>query len=210
MFTYLSAVLSGSADPFLPHVVLLGASVLGTVFVATGIIRKSPGWSVAKSLVVIGVLIETLATFGLFIVDEEISSAQNRVIAQLKSQRQLTELQKQRIADVAKRFPSLSFLAVTNPEAEPWNLALEISGELNKGGWNWLPWRGGLQPLDGRPAESETIADDIEIHVHPGNETVGHALADAIREPGVFGMEDVRVVPADEVGALVLVVGSKL
>jgi hypothetical protein len=90
MVTYLSAVLSGTAEPFWPHCVLISISVLASFAVAGGIIFESPKYSpathrVATWLVIGGVAVEALCMVSLFAFDEAISSAQQEKIIALET-----------------------------------------------------------------------------------------------------------------------------
>jgi hypothetical protein len=67
----------------------------------------------------------------------------------------------------------------------------------------------GLQPLDGRPKEGMTIADHIEIQASPELRDVATALAGAIRDPGIIGMDDVRLVVDGRIPTMTIIVGSK-
>jgi hypothetical protein len=137
----------------------------------------------------------------LFVIDENISRAQQntilsqqRTIEQLLAHRKLSPEQKDRIAKAIKPFSPVAFIAYANPEAEPWDFALDIADVLRAYGWDWKPFPAvGLQPIDGRPSEGMTIADHIEIQAAPDLESVASALAGAIREPAIIGMGDVRV-----------------
>jgi hypothetical protein len=191
----MSAIL-GSLDPYWTHVILLSVAALASIAVGVGIVMESPHWSVANALVVGGVAIEAICTFVLFGFDEEISNKQQRIIEQLLAPRKLSVEQKNRISEVAKQFPNTPFIAYTVPEAEPWNLVLEISAVLKENGWNWKPFPAlGIQALDGRPSEGTTIVDHIEIQgSSPPFAKATNALANAIRDPNVIGMDDVRVV----------------
>jgi hypothetical protein len=198
----MSEFFSGSLDPFWPHVVLLITAVAASFAVAAGIVLENPKWSLANGLVVGGVAIEAACTLLLFGFDEGISraqqetiSSQQRTIEQLLTKRKLNAAQKDRIAKAIKRFPPIAFISYTNPEAEPWDFALDISATLKADGWDWKPFPPpaiGLQALDGRPAQGMTIADHIEIQGAPEMKAVADALADALRDQTVIGMEDVR------------------
>jgi hypothetical protein len=99
---------------------------------------------------------------------------------------------------------------MANPDAEPWHFALDISGVLKENGWNWQPFPGnGLQALDGRPNQGMTIADHIEVQAPPELRAVAMALADALRDHDVIGMEDVRLAVDDRIKAMTIIVGSK-
>jgi hypothetical protein len=131
----------------------------------------------------------------------------------------LNQEQKDRIALAISPFPRVKFVAMTNPEAEPWDFVLDISGTLKELGWDWQPFPGGgLQAIDGRPREGTTIADHIEIQAPPDLEQVGKALADAITDPGIIGMDtdpgiigmdDVRLVVDARITVMTVIVGSK-
>jgi hypothetical protein len=85
MWMYVSALLSGTAEPFWPHFVLISGSVLAGIAVGAGIIFESSEYSasvhrVAKWLVIVGVVVESLCTVCLFVFDEAISSTQQATI----------------------------------------------------------------------------------------------------------------------------------
>ena len=216
MLTYFSVLLSGTENPFWPHVFLISAAVLAGIAVGTGIIFESHKYSarvnsVATILVIVGVVIESLCTVSLFVIDEAISRVQQSTIEQLLRPRKLSQAQKDRIAHAIRPFPPAKFMSMTNPDAEPWHFALDISDTLRTNGWEWLPFPGifALQPLDGRPSSGTTIADHIEIQASPELGQIAKALGDAIRDPGVIGMEDVRVVIQQNIEIINVIVGSK-
>ena len=131
-------------------------------------------------------------------------------LAGYRRPRKLSQEQKDRIALAIKPFPPVTFVAMTNPEAEPWDFVLNISATLEESGWNWQPFPGsGLQAIDGRPREGMTIADHIEVQTPPDLEAAGKALADAIRDPGIIGMDDVRLVVDVRITTMTIIVGSK-
>jgi hypothetical protein len=91
MLTYLSEILSGTAEPFWPHCVLISISVVASFAVAAGILLESPKYSaavhrVAVWLVICGVAVEALCMISLFVFDEAISSAQQSKIIALETQ----------------------------------------------------------------------------------------------------------------------------
>ena len=86
MLTYLSAVLSGEAEPFWPHFVLLSVSIVAAFAVGFGILLESPKYSAAIHkaatwLVLGGIAIESACTVLLFVFDEGVSSALQSTIS---------------------------------------------------------------------------------------------------------------------------------
>jgi hypothetical protein len=195
------------------HSVLLGGAILGGVLVGVGILKDSKEWSVGAVLVLIGVVIEPIFTIGLFLYDESVSRDQKATIVQLLSRRVLSPEQKELIAQVANRYPSLTFLTVTTPEDEPWGFVMELAALLKSDGWTWAPCVDangkGLKPLDPRPSSCETILVGVQINAPDNLKDAAEALADAIREPSVIGMDDVRVVSDPNATTMMIMAGSK-
>jgi hypothetical protein len=134
------------------------------------------------------------------------------VLAEYRKPRHLSQQQRDRIASAIKAFPAVSFIAMTNAEAERWNLALEISQTLRAAGWNWEAYDGsgsGMQAIDGSPSEGLTVADHIEIQAPPALGEVAGALAEAIKDPDVMGMERVVLTVDKRVPRMIVIVGSK-
>jgi hypothetical protein len=194
MLTYFSALLSDDQNAL--RLGLLAGAVAGGIAVGVGIYWETKKLNAATITVLVGVIVEAVCTIGLFVVDEGISRAQQHTIAQLLTPRRLNAAHKERIAAVTKSFPSVSFLTLTEAASEPWHFALDVSGALRDGGWDWRPFPGifALQPLDGRPSEGTTVLDHIEIQATPTLMDAGTALGEALRNPDVIGMEKVEVV----------------
>jgi hypothetical protein len=79
MSTYLSAVLSGTAEPFWPHLLLLSISIAAAFTVGAGILLEAPKYSAAIHrlaiwLVLGGIAVESVCTVFLFVFDERISN----------------------------------------------------------------------------------------------------------------------------------------
>jgi hypothetical protein len=211
----MSDFFSGSLGPFWPHVVLLASAVAASLAVAAGIVMENPNWSLANVLVVGGVAIEAACTLLLFGFDEGVSSKQQlkieaaeQKLVDYRKQRYLTQGQKNRIADVTKEFPSIPFVAYTALDQEPWTLVLDVAANLKMGGWKWLPIPGGLQPIDGSPSEGQTIADHVDVAAPPKFEREAKALAGALTDPAVLGMDDVRLTIGDDVSTVTVIVGK--
>ncbi len=158
-------------------------------------------------LVVVGVVLKSFCSIKLFLVDEGITQ-------QLLSQRLLSPEQKDRITRAIKPFASVSFVAMTAPEEEPWEFVLNISATLKQNGWNWesFPERQGylvLQPINPEfPREGMTIANRIVLLCPPELHDLAEALAAALKEPNVIGMENVTVLTQPNV-QMTVIVGSK-
>lgn len=220
----MSGFFSGSFDPFWPHAILLTVAIAASFAVAAGIVMENPKWSLANALVVGGVAIEAACTLLLFGFDEGISGKlQSKVViatdratdagealAEFMLPRSLSGEQQARLAKVAKLYPSLSFVTVANPESEPWSFVMGIATELKSDGWNWIPCPGGtLQPLDPRPASCASILVGVQINAPSDRMDVAHALADAIEDPHVVGMDNVRPVADPNAKIIVIMAGSK-
>jgi hypothetical protein len=105
MQAYLNAVISGEAEPFWPHSILLLVSILSAFTVGFGIILESPKYStaahrIATWLVLGGIAVESLCTVFLFAFDESISSKQQSTI---ESQQSTITTQNTRIISLQKR-----------------------------------------------------------------------------------------------------------
>jgi hypothetical protein len=203
------------------YLLLIPAYVGATVGVLVGVYREDspkltpPQQRRGRTLLLWSLGVELISGVLVFAADGTVSHVQESTIKQLVSRRELSAVQKEHLAVVAKQFPSRPFFAMTNPEAEPWYLALDISAELKNDGWDWLSWPnpGALCPLsnkDGqRSCEGVTITDGIEIHVHPDDEALGRALVDALKDPTVLGMGYVRAVSVPGLSAPIIIIGSK-
>jgi hypothetical protein len=210
MPAYLYALWSGDQDAL--RSALLYGAVLGGILVGAGIVWEAKKLDVATAIVVVGVVLEAVCTIWLFVTDESISRAQQSRIEQLLAHRTLSPEQRKRIAALAQ-FPAGSFITVM-ADAESWDFVMEIGTTLQALGWTWKPCAGGglgpMQPLDTRPASCLSILDHIEIDVTPESEMFGKALADAIREPSIIGIDDVRVAVRPAANKTIIVyVGTK-
>jgi hypothetical protein len=109
MYMYLSGIFSGTADPYWPHFVLIGGSIVFGAFVGIGVILEAENRrSFATMLVVVGIAFEAICTLLLFRFDETISGAQQSKIATLEQRllaRSLNDAQKSDIAKRLKEFP---------------------------------------------------------------------------------------------------------
>jgi glutamine synthetase len=135
-------------------------------------------------------------------------------IEQLLTHRSLTAEQKSRISAALSSYPPGDFITVTIADDEAWTFVMEIAKTLTTAGWKWRSCAegglGALQPLDGRPASCASILDHIEIQSSPDQEKLASALADAIKEPSIIGMADIRLTPNPKLNnRLIIMVGSK-
>jgi len=143
MLTYFSAVLSGTAEPFCAHFSLISVSVAASFAVAGGIIFESPKYSpsvhrVATSLVIGGVAVEALCMVSLFVFDEAISNAQQSKIIALEKQiasRDLTEEQKNKVAEKIISFAETPFDLSTQQDLESMRLLEKIEDVLISAKW---------------------------------------------------------------------------
>jgi hypothetical protein len=193
---------------------LLAGAVIGGLAVGIGIFWEAHKLTYATALVLVGVVVEAISTIFLFVVDEGISRQQKQQIEQMLAHRKLTPEQKERVLSVLKQFSPGDFVTITAPEDEPWGFVMDIATALTAGGWTWRPCaEGGLgrvQPLGDRPASCMTILDHIEIQAPPDLDRLAFALADAIKEPSIIGMDDVRLVSNPKLNnRLIVMVGSK-
>jgi hypothetical protein len=132
MLMYLSAVLSGEAAPFWPHVGLLLVSILAAFTVGFGIILESPKYSaavhrVATWLVLGGIAVESLCTVFLFVFDESISAKQQSTIESQNSQiialetqaapRTLSKEQYDILKGLAGKYPAINIASEISLEA---------------------------------------------------------------------------------------------
>jgi hypothetical protein len=148
MLTYFNAVVSGEAEPFWPHVVLLLVSILAAFTVGFGIILESPKYSAAVHrlatwLVLGGIAVESLCTVFLFVFDESISSKQQSTIIALETRlapRAISSQQRDRITEKMKMFAGQEFSGrVASGSEDAWDLWGQISLALELAGWKKLP-----------------------------------------------------------------------
>jgi len=136
-------------------------------------------------------------------------------LAQLVRPRRLSPAQKDRIAVSIGKFSPITFVTVTVPEAEPWDFVMDIAATLKSDGWIWVPCVDkdgrGLKPLDPDPLPSSctSILDHLQINAPPSLGVIAKALGDAIKEPGIIGMDDVRVEVTNKVTIMQIMVGTK-
>jgi hypothetical protein len=227
MLAYVSKFTSGGLEPFWPHFVLLTFSVVGSVAVGVGILLERPKYSaavhrIATGLVISGVVVEAICTIALFVFDEGISQAQQSKIIALEAQltgflepRKLTQGQKTRIIQAIKPFPPVSFVAMFAPGEESWEFVLDISRTLRDAGWDWEPYPSGQgipvwRSIDpNAPPEGEIMADHIVLVASPELRAVAQALAGALIDPGVIGMETVTVQVDSTAAKLRVIAGTK-
>jgi hypothetical protein len=156
VLTYLSDFLSGTADPFWPHVILLSVSVLASFAVGAGIILESPKYSesihrVAVGLVIAGVVVEAACTIFLFVFDEGISSAQQLKIIALETRLAPRTLSDPEVAEIAAKlslFGGQEFTIGTY-DGEAASLARRLRVVLEKADWKWFDPANQLLPLAG-------------------------------------------------------------
>ena len=104
----------------------------------------------------------------------------------------------------------MMFVGMIEPEEEPWEFLIEIGNTLKENGWDWKPFPGGISPLNGEtPAVGETITNRIVIGASAAQADVAEALASALTDLGVIGMEKTTTVIKPENNILVVIVGSK-
>jgi hypothetical protein len=207
MIANLYALFSDSTDS--TRVILLYGALAGGFIVVAGIVWEAGELNRKTALVIFGICLESFCTWRLFVVDET-------TFKQLLTHRSLSQDQKDRLAAVAEKFPSLNFQTVTVIENEPWGFVTEVGSFLESRGWHWLACGGGgaggpmvaLPPALGKPTSCASILDGIQIN--GANAAVVYALASALREPSVVGMGDVRPVPDAASPTVVIMIGSKL
>lgn len=149
----------------------------------------------------------TDADFDATVANNRVAEAEEALVA-YRAQRHLSEEQKARLAEVTKKYPSVSFVAATAMANEPWIFVLELSRFLQKDGWTWLP-AAGLQPNDGSPSEGISVLSHIQINASPAQSDAAHALREAILEPKTVGMDHVDVVITPNTPVMAIIVGNK-
>jgi hypothetical protein len=192
-------------------------------------------------LVAFGIAFEAAATITLFEFDEGISAKQQwdileatdratdagfdaarannaataatERLAQVLSHRHLSPAQKERLAAVVKRFPSMNFLTITQADdPEAWDFVMEIAADLRRNGWNWIPCDGPLRkiaPLDGRPLSCVSMLDHIQIDGSKDKAEIVFSLAKALKDPAIIGMADVRPEISAAFPTIAIMVGTK-
>jgi hypothetical protein len=187
--SYLSAVWSGTEDPFWPHVVLVPLSVLAGLSVGFGIIFDRPKFSEAIRvfafwLIVVGVPTESICTVLLFVVDERISIAQQSIIdaQQSKIDKQQSEIislrefakaaGSPRTLDANKLLERLTGKPTATAEVlydrsamDAYPLAAELWRFLKVANWSVKP-SSGPEPLREPPPDSPFALLPLPMTVH--------------------------------------------
>ncbi len=143
MLAYINAALSGTADPFWPHLVLLSVSTIAGAAVGAGIVFEAPRFSptvhkIAMWSVIIGVIAESASSIILFTFDEGISGAQQAKIIALETRlapRTLTDSQQNAIAQAVEKFAGTPCDFSFPMDIEPISFAWHIKEALVKAGW---------------------------------------------------------------------------
>jgi hypothetical protein len=141
-----SAILSGTADLFWFHAVLITGSVIAGITVGAGIIFEGRNYSerthhIATWLVIVGVTVESFCTVVLFVGDEALSGTQQEKIIGLESRLAARYLSVSQISDIVEKlkwFGGQEFeivTYVTNPESL--SLATQIYNALMAAGWKF-------------------------------------------------------------------------
>jgi hypothetical protein len=225
--TIVSAILSQSGIAIievLKWVLFVPAFVLATAGVVMGLHWESekfipPVQKRGKKLLLLSLLVETISGALSIGADGLIGQAQQREIDRTTKQlvqflepRSLSKEQKDRLASVAEKFPSLNFQTIAVPENEPWSFVMEIAALLQTKGWNWLPCDGPLPkmlPRDNRPASCWTIVEGIQVDGAKRIEPVVNSLVEALSDPDVIGMDNARPEINEAFPTIVIMVGSK-
>jgi hypothetical protein len=104
----------------------------------------------------------------------------------------------------------MMLVGMIESEEEPWEFLIEIGNTLKENGWDWKPFPGGIAPLNGEtPAVGRTITDRIVIGASPALNDMAEALASALTDPAVIGMEKTTTLVKPEYSILFVIVGSK-
>jgi hypothetical protein len=181
-----------------------------------------PKQKLGKKILLWSLAIETAFGITIIIADGAVSQAQKSEIIGLHSQlvdflttRKLTPKQKDRIALAIKPFRPVSFVAMTAPSEEAWEFVLDISRALKDDGWDWLPFPANAgydiwQPMDPNlPPEGVTLSNRIVLTVPPTLQAVADALAAALTDPEIFGMENPAVIVSEKASKMTVIVGTK-
>jgi hypothetical protein len=183
----------------LPHAVLIGGGVIGSVFVATGIIKEADKWSFAMLLVVIGVTIEAIFTIALFIYDEGISHEQQAIIRYQNDKiitletrlapRSFSAEQQREISAKLKPFAGQHFSGqVASSVPDAWPLWLLLEAALRGAGWIRDPPMGlttGDPPAGIPVAPNEGVVIFVPKDDIPSIGPAADALSIELRKVGV-------------------------
>lgn len=145
--------------------------------------------------------------------DGELIALQKR-LQQYLEPRKLNQEQKDRIARAIELFRPIPFVIMTTADEEPWEFAIDIAAVLRANGWNWQPFPENsgyivLRSPYGWPNAGMTVANRIEIHAPPEQYGIAQALANALTDPNVIGMENTLFVPKATANIMTVIVGSK-
>jgi hypothetical protein len=193
MLAYLRDFLSGTADPFWPHVILLSVSVLASFAVGAGIIFESPKYSdfvhrVAVGLVIAGVVVEAACTIFLFVFDEGISGTQQSKIIVLETRLAPRTLPDPEVAEIVaklKQFGGQEFTIGTF-DGEAASLARRLRVVLEKADWKWFDPANQMMPLAG------TIGIQVWAWSQ-GSRNAAGPLVDALNGKAI----EAKLLPAD-------------
>ncbi|HVB80632.1 MAG TPA: hypothetical protein VNE82_11895 [Candidatus Binataceae bacterium] len=188
--SYFNAVWSGSEDPFWPHVTLVPLSVLAGVAVGFAIFadhpRLSPRFSatvhtIALWCLIVGVPTESICTVLLFVIDERISTAEQKKIAYLETPRTLTRVQERALTSTAGKYAGTTFETSVAPDAESVNLLIQIEDALLAAKWTQIDWPSAiLFPSHGHASSAIALEVGIRVVWHSDHEAELRAPALAI------------------------------
>jgi hypothetical protein len=197
---------------FVVHVYLLGCEVLATIALGFGIVWESNDappqmHPLARKMVLMACVAETVCSVALFSFDEIISLAQQNIIEAQGNKiivletrlapRLLTAEQIARIAEKIKPFGKMPFdMSVAPGDPEAMTALGMISQSLTLGGWDWTEFNHPNGPfmtvysIPGLPNIGEgLVASGIDILVHPDHESslfaAAKALSDALNAEGL-------------------------
>jgi hypothetical protein len=210
MLTYLSSFLSGGADPFWPHVILLSVSVLASFAVGAGIIFEGPKYSesvhrIGLWLVIGGVVVEAVCTISLFVFDEGISNAQQSKIIVLETRLAPRSLSNDEIAEIASRLKQFGGQEFTigSYGGEALSLAVRLRVVLQKSDWTWFEPQYQIVPLAG------TTGVQVWAYSDGPSRDAGRALVAALNGKAI----EAQLLPAQEQDPtnqkIEIIVGSK-
>jgi hypothetical protein len=81
---------------------------------------------------------------------------------------------------------------------------------LKEGGWIWIPYPGGINPINHEtPAVGVTIANRIVVAASPEQMDVAQALAAALTDSTIIGMENTTTLTSGKSNMLAVIVGTK-
>jgi hypothetical protein len=217
MWTYLHALLSGTADPFWAHLALLSVSILAAIGFATGTIlatshRHQSVHSAAKHLIIAGMAVELVCVVLLFASEEGISAAQRAKIAELDNRlapRTLTLEQERRIAEKLKAFQGIPFDFATAPAQEPALLEDRIKEALEDAGWQCAPdFLGNVRVAYANLGSVGLRAEVPHSKLAEWGPAL-HALANAMEAEGLQMVARVSSDDQTPINAIHLIIGTK-